>query len=180
MWKSFVHKEKLKAFKWALKAWNHHVFSNLDSYIESLRMVVSYLDLRIEQGGIFEEYVVTRIKAPLGLWSLLRFKDSILVQRSRARWLKERDANTDFFHACIISKSRRSAVLALKVGVVWVEGVSEIFQFVVDHFFNQFRELYGDRSRLHEISFCSIFVEDNANLTVYFLLSEIDQGISLL
>lgn len=61
----------------------------------------------------------------------------------------------------------------------WVEGISKIFQVVVDHFSNHFRESYDDRPRLDEVSFRSIFEEKNANLTTLFLLIEIDRVIAL-
>lgn len=101
------------------------------------------------------------------------------MQKSRVMWLKEGDVNTGFFHACIKSKRRMNVILALKVENGWIEVVYEIIQVTVDHFSNQFREFYADRPQLDGIYSRSISEEDKANLTVYFLLFEIDQAVSL-
>lgn len=68
--------------------------------------------------------------------------------------------------------------MPLKVMDVWVKRVNEFPQSAVDHFSNHFREPYGDHPWLVRV-FRSISVEDNTNLTVSFLLSEIDRAIAL-
>lgn len=93
------------------------MFRNLDSHIESLREVVSTLDLRVEQGYLCGKCEVEE-QVLCGRMVLMRIKYSRLFQRSRARWLNEGDANTSFFHACVKSRSRRNDILALKVGDV--------------------------------------------------------------
>ncbi|MCH88690.1 cysteine-rich receptor-like protein kinase [Trifolium medium] len=55
----------------------------------------------------------------------MRCKESQLFQRSKSRWLREGDANTNYFHASVKSRGRKNAILALKVGDRWVESVSE-------------------------------------------------------
>lgn len=92
---------------------------------------------------------------------------------------KDGDVNTGFFHACVESRSRRNVILALKVGDVWLEGVYEIRQVVVDHFTIHFREPFVERLRLDGVSFRSISVEDNVILTAHFLLSKIDRAVAL-
>ena len=65
------------------------------------------------------------------IWSLLRLKNSKIFQRSRARWLKEGDANSAYFHACVKKKGRINSILKLQVGDRWVEEVVEVRQEVV-------------------------------------------------
>lgn len=159
----------LKALKWDLKDWNHRVFGNLYSHIESLREVVTTLDLRVKQGVISIEELEAKSTTSLDLWSLLWIKYFHIFQRSRAKWLKDVDANTICLHACVKSMSKRNVILTLKPMDDWVEGVSKICQVIVDHFSTQFREPYYDHPRLNGVSVYSFLEEDNASLTAHFL-----------
>lgn len=90
--------------------------------------------------------------------------------RSRARWLKEGDANTIFFHAYVNSRSRRNSILALNVRDVWLEAVFEVRQATIDHFSSHFRDPCFDHPMLDEVSFSFLLDGDNANLIAPFLL----------
>ncbi|GAU38620.1 hypothetical protein TSUD_276580 [Trifolium subterraneum] len=60
------------------------------------------------------------------LWQLLKSKDCLEFQKSKAKWLKEGDANTSFFHACVKGRRRTNAIVALNKGDVWLEDPNEV------------------------------------------------------
>lgn len=94
----------------------------------------------------------SRKKVVSDMWSLLCIKDAQLLQRSKVKWLKGGDANTSFFHVCIMSRSIKNTILTLKVRDAWVEEFSEIQQEVVNHFSIHFIEPLFYRSRLDGVS----------------------------
>lgn len=95
--------ERSKSLKVVLKSWNKYVFGNRKVYASE---------------------VESRSRAIVNLWSLLRIKDSQLVQRSRSKWIKKGDSSLSYFHTSINIISRRNIILPLKVREVWIEGVS--------------------------------------------------------
>lgn len=120
------------------------------------------------------EEIKTRSRAIVYIRSLLRIKYSQLFQSLRFKWLKEGDTCSGFFHACVKSRGRRNAILALKIGVGWIEWVSEIRQDGVEHFFNIFKGPNAYRPHLHDIVFYSIFKDAYHDLRTHFSLHESD------
>ncbi|MCI35916.1 RNA-directed DNA polymerase (Reverse transcriptase), partial [Trifolium medium] len=101
---------------------------------------IKVLDLLAEEGSLSLEESRDRSIALSDLWDLLRIKDAQIFQRSRSRWLKEGDANTSYFHSCVKTRSRRNAILALRVGDRWVESVNDIRAEIVGYFSRHFTE----------------------------------------
>lgn len=66
-------------------------------------------------GVLSREEIETRSKVISYLWSLLRIKDSQVIQGSISNWLNVGDANFGFFHAFVKNRSRRNIILTLKV-----------------------------------------------------------------
>ncbi|CAN6556372.1 unnamed protein product [Malus baccata var. baccata] len=67
-------------------------------------------------------------------------EESFWHQRSRVKWLWERDANTKFFHQSTLQRRRRNMILKLKDGEdSWVENPTQIRKLVDNHFLNVFK-----------------------------------------
>ncbi|MCI53796.1 hypothetical protein A2U01_0075043, partial [Trifolium medium] len=80
-------KEKLKFLKANLKVWNKEVFGNIDRRFETLVEEIKEYDLKVEDGPLSLEDVMSRSKGLFDLWGLMRVKELQLIQRSRSRWL---------------------------------------------------------------------------------------------
>jgi hypothetical protein len=75
------------------------------------------------------------------LWLLLKSKDSMEFQKSSSRWLREGDANSSFFHACVKSRKRSNSIVALKKGRSWLTHPNVVRSEVVAYFKNHFQEV---------------------------------------
>lgn len=82
------------------------------------------MDSLVDLTSIYASEIESRSRVIMNLWSLLRIKDSQLVQRSRSKWIKEGDSNLSYFHTSSNIISRRNTILPLKVREVWIEAVS--------------------------------------------------------
>ncbi|MCI49490.1 endonuclease/exonuclease/phosphatase family protein, partial [Trifolium medium] len=77
--------------------------------------------------------------------SLSRMNANICWQQSRSLWIKERDANSKYFHSVLASRQRGNAISSIQVDDVNLEVVSLIRQAVVSHFASHFKATNVER-----------------------------------
>jgi exonuclease III len=174
--KAFVLKEKFKLLRECLRKWNREVFGildlNIDKTVKELNDIESNLD------GANGAVALTRREGlNREFWNQLHFKESLLKQKSRVKWVKEGDSNSRFFHESIKNRRRRNQLVALKNGEQWVEGVDEVKGFVKSYFENNFKERWDNRPTLNGIQFQTISEEDNLLLTAPFSCEEVKEAI---
>ncbi|MCI11307.1 transposon TX1 putative protein, partial [Trifolium medium] len=174
----FVLQEKLKGLKGVIKAWGEEVYGAIDSKIRLLVEDIKDVDVKGELVSLSEEEVANRKLFFSELWHLLKSKESMIVQRSRARWLKEGDANTSYFHKCLKVRSNGNSIRALQVNGSWLESPGQIHQATVDFLKNQFTSVWWPRPTLDGVVFPSLSVEDNYSLLLPFSLEEIEDVVS--
>jgi hypothetical protein len=173
-WMGYILKEKLKGLKGSIKGWSKEVYGGIDEKIKRLVEDIQDLDVRGELMPLSEEEVTVRKRMFEALWHLLKGKESVLMQRSHAKWLREGDYNTKYFHACIKSRGTRNYVNALKVDGNWLETPNEVRQAVVSYFTNHFHAPLMNHPRLDGIDFPVISEQDNIVLTNRFSMEEIE------
>jgi hypothetical protein len=173
-WMGYILKEKLKGLKAKIKVWNKEVYGGVDLKISQLIEDIGELDVRGELEVLTEGEVSHRKHLFGVLWQLLRSKESLLSQRARVKWLREGDANSAYFHACLKARGSRNFINALRVDGRWVESPSEVRREVVSYFTSQFHSSFWLRPRLYDISFPSITIEDNLQLSRLFSLDEVE------
>jgi hypothetical protein len=130
---AFVIKEKLKKLKDALKAWNRDVFGILDLNIDKTVSDLNEIEEQIVNHGSAPSTLNSKEKVK-EFWEQIHFKESILRQKSRSKWIQEGNSNTRFFHASVKGRRRRNQIVKLKKGDGWIEGVEEIKNEAKDHF----------------------------------------------
>jgi hypothetical protein len=173
-WMGHILKERLKGLKLEIKKWNTEVYGEVDLKIQKLRENIEELDLRSERKGISDDEVLLRKGCFTELWKLLKSKDALNFQKSRAKWLKKGDANSNYFHACVKNRGRQNSIKALRVSDGWIEGVDNIKAETVRFFTNHFSASAGVRPLLNGIQFPLLSEAENALLIVPFSMEEIE------
>jgi hypothetical protein len=176
-WMAFVLKEKLKTLKVCLKEWSKIEFGSIENNIAKIVEEIGVLDVRGELSGLNNLEVMQRKDLFVEFWKLQKIKEASLFQRSRSKWLRHGDANSKYFHACVVSRSRRNNISALKVGEIWLENPAHIKEEVVNYFEHHFSSPNVCRPNLNGVSFPSLTLDDNFRLTVPFSYDEIFDAV---
>jgi hypothetical protein len=125
-WKGHILKEKLKLLKGTLRIWHKEVYSNVDHKIEKITEDIEVLELKCENEGLEEAELIVRKEKFDTLWLLLKSKDSMEFQKLRSKWLREGDASSRFFHACVKNRRRYNSIVALKKGRSWLSNTDVV------------------------------------------------------
>ncbi|GKU89387.1 hypothetical protein SLEP1_g3529 [Rubroshorea leprosula] len=109
----FKCKEKVKKLRQHLKTWNKEVFGNIDSQLEEALKKIEIVDVRCEDQDPSDDDILKRKDGFAELWVCLKKKESLWRKKSRATWIKERDANTGFFHRIINGRRKKNMLWRL-------------------------------------------------------------------
>ncbi|GAU09987.1 hypothetical protein TSUD_393040 [Trifolium subterraneum] len=176
-WMGYILKDRLKGLKIAIKNWNGVVYGKPVERKNSLVEKIKALDLKSEQVGISGEEVATRKKLFDELWVVLKSIDASIFQRSRARWLKEGDANTKYFHSQVKARGRINKVSALLTDNGWVEGPINVRQATLSFFQHHFASTEWERPTLDGVGFPVLSDDCNSALTAPFTSEEIEDAV---
>ncbi|GLT52165.1 hypothetical protein SLA2020_255190 [Shorea laevis] len=176
-WGCYKLKEKLKMLKMELKAWNKEVFGGVDRNIDAAREEIKQLDEKEENGGLTSMEIDKRKENFHKLMEWSKAKDSMLFQKSRQRWLKEGDANTKYFHGCIVHRRKQNGITGLYSNGEWIEDAGEVKELARNYFKRKFEEEKWSRPTLGDLQFKKISEADNKFLISKFSTEEIDEAV---
>ncbi|CAJ2673212.1 unnamed protein product [Trifolium pratense] len=174
--KAFVLKEKLRKMKDNLKVWNREVFGILDLNIDKTVKELNEVE-EVLANGLNDPITTNPSELVTKFWEQLHFKENLIHQKSRTKWIQEGDSNTRYFHACIKGRRRRNQIVFLKKGNSLIQGVAEIKEEVKDHFSRHFTKEWSSRPFLQVIAFDTLSADDNALLLEPFEEEEVKETI---
>ncbi|GKV53518.1 hypothetical protein SLEP1_g60039, partial [Rubroshorea leprosula] len=160
-----------------LKQWNKEIYGNIDKNIEAAREVIKTIDEKGETTDLTELEVEQRKEGSHHLWEWLKAKDSLLCQKSRQKWIKEGDANSKFFHGCVIKKRRQNGIDGLTINGEWIEDAGAVKHFIKEFFRRKFEEEQWNRPGLELNNLRRLSIEENAMLIATFSEEEIREAV---
>ncbi|XP_014620156.1 uncharacterized protein [Glycine max] len=111
------------------------------------------------------------------LWNASNAFESLLRQKSRARWLKEGDYNTGYFHKIINFRRAFNAIPGIFIDGVWLQQPNIVKNAAANFFHNRFTEHNYSRPSLDGILFNSISHGQRERLTAPFSDQEIKEAV---
>lgn len=169
--------EKLKEIKVRLKEWNKHEFGNIDQKITVYEDIIYEFDLASNSRNLTEDELAERREAQTNLWTWLKRKEIFWAQNSRAKWLKEGDQNTRYFHALASIRKRKNALTSLSINGVVINDPAGIRDEAVSFFSNIFTEKYPQRPVFTGLEFKKLSPEQSSSLVAQFTHREIDEDV---
>ncbi|WCJ44055.1 RNA binding RNA-directed DNA polymerase [Euphorbia peplus] len=103
----------------SLKIWNRDVFGNINKHKCKILYRLSALQKAMES---FSTATMIEIEQQLrsDLENTLKQEEDLWHQKSRCKWIQERDRNTAYFHNSMLSRRRRNLISGLKLdGINW-------------------------------------------------------------
>ncbi|GAU32659.1 hypothetical protein TSUD_218360 [Trifolium subterraneum] len=176
-WGGCVLKEKLKMIKAALKEWHESHVQTLPSRIDSLKTRLSDLDSKGEEEDLSGTEVADMRGITADIHSLSRLHASICWQQSKLMWLKERDANSKYFHSVLASRRRGNMISSLQADDVNLEGVDPIRQTVFMHFASHFKASNVVRPGVDNLQFKRLSWPESCSLTRPFSVEEVKAAV---
>lgn len=151
------------------------VFGVLDLNNEKLEKEMNELEEIAANGGQIDTDWVKLLSTQL--WQQLKYKESLLAQKSRTKWIAEGDVNTRYFHMCMNNNRRRNQIVKLRSGYEWVEEAAGIKLPTKIYFEDRFREENICRPVLDGVSFRSISEANNDFLTAPISVEEVKEVV---
>ncbi|XP_043717713.1 uncharacterized protein LOC122665626 [Telopea speciosissima] len=145
---------KLKLLRSDLRSWNKSVFGNIHQNARNAEDGVSSEETEFDQNP----NEVTRevlAEARNALKDILLQEEIFWKQKSRIRWLKERERNTKFFHAMVnVRRTKKKGVEKIKDGKgSWISGEVGVSTEAIRYFSEIFslQSIQTDEDLLHMI-----------------------------
>lgn len=112
-------KEKIKRLKDSIKIWNREQFGDTFKKYKQIEAALNKLEEDTIDRHLDPQQLVSRKKFQEKLWLAAHSHESLLRQKARARWIKEGDCNSRYFHM-MINSSRRNKLFLNQVLMLYI------------------------------------------------------------
>ncbi|GKV32614.1 hypothetical protein SLEP1_g41208 [Rubroshorea leprosula] len=176
-WAGFRLKEKLKSTKEALKIWSRNMVPEIERKMREAMTEIAQLDVKGEAIQLSEGEIERRKQASLIVWDNIRFKESMMQQKSRKAWLANGDANMKYFHNCVKGRWKRNEINSIHVKGVQLTEVDKMKEEIANFFEETFSEEQWVRPSVEGLQFKQISPAANDYLIAPFTEEEIKTAV---
>ena len=176
-WGGVALKNKLRNLRLVIKQWCKEKGDIKASQIQNLKQKLHDLENLAFHRTLSESEVITKRILQQQLWDVSTAYESLLRQKSMAKWIKEGDRNTAYFHKLINFRRSSGAVQGILIDGVWVHQPDLVKQAVFNFFAERFTEQNHHRPTLDGVCFPSIDQHQRVGLTAPFSDIELKDAV---
>ncbi|XP_071939020.1 uncharacterized protein [Coffea arabica] len=155
---------KLLATRRAIHTWNKQHFGNIFDAVRSAEEVVKQAEESMDQYAS-EEFQVKLSKAQAELRNALSIEEQFWSQKARAKWLKQGDRNSKYFHAVVRQRRIKGMIHRMKKSNgVWVDTNADIATEAISYFSDLFTGYLESSSGMRHMIPHMISEEENRKL----------------
>ncbi|KAL8538469.1 hypothetical protein ACS0TY_000467 [Phlomoides rotata] len=125
-WAGYICKEKMKKLKGEIKRWKQVNGTGFSKEIEETKKALEGMDNKLDSTGWTDKDKDIRRDLLIRLEEFQMKRDRLLMQKGRAKWLKEGDENTSFYHSLINKRNKLGEIKCVKIQDRWREGNKEV------------------------------------------------------
>ncbi|XP_028201026.1 uncharacterized protein LOC114385181 [Glycine soja] len=172
-----VLKNKLKNFKAAIKQWSK-VEGNINAKkILNIQQKLNEVENLASHRILSDQELKDRNSLQQELWNASDAFEYLMTQKSRARWLKEGDYNTSYFHKIINFRRAYNAIPGILIDGEWVQQPNTVKNVAANFFHNRFTKQNHSRPTLNRVQFNSISRGQKEQLTAPFSHQEVKEAV---
>ena len=119
-WGGIVLKNKLRNLKVAIKQWSKEYGNISVKGIQKIQQKLNEVEDLASTRILSEDEIKAKKSLQQELWDASNAYESLLRQKSRAKWLKEGDSNSAYFHKVINFRRNYNALQGILINGVWV------------------------------------------------------------
>jgi len=160
-----VLKEKLKAVKARLKVWNKEQFGDTQKKIQCIEREQKKLQAEGDERKLSNDELLTWKKLQEELWIAAQSHESLLRQKARSRWIKERNCSSSLFNRVVNENRNFNTLRDMLVDSAWIDEIGRVKEEICSIFKNIFEEVDWVRPKLDEVRFRAIGHHNNVRLT---------------
>lgn len=114
-------KQKIKRLKARLKIWNRDQFGDTLKRYKKIEGELNRLEESTSHRQLSHQEEIVRKQLQEDLWVAAWSHESLLRQKARARWIKEGDCNSRYFHLMVNASRRVNSLHGLWIDGEWNE-----------------------------------------------------------
>ncbi|KAL4575851.1 hypothetical protein LXL04_011938 [Taraxacum kok-saghyz] len=137
--------DKLRNLKKALRNWRRVECKKEDKDLVEMKKIVEALDQEAECRQLTNDEILKLKDGKAKIIRLEKFKKEDLLQKSKAKWIKDGDENSRFFHNSLKAKNRRITMHGLMINGEWITDPAAIKDAVFNFFGEKFKESQPSR-----------------------------------